>query len=52
MLGICAARAEAEPMKQESKSCAREQELRESCARVARVLRESCARVARVLRKS
>ena len=41
MLGICAARAEAEPMKQESKSCAREQELRESCARVARVLRKS-----------
>ena len=34
MLGICAARAEAEPMKQESKSCAREQELRKSCARV------------------
>ena len=52
MLGICAARAEAEPMKQESKSCAREQELRESCARVTRELRESCASVAQELSKS
>ena len=61
MLGICAARAEAEPMKQESKSCAREQELRKR-ARVARELRKSncqelsksksCARVAQELSKS